>query len=57
MLSHCNNCCTNARQCYVIRALPVTLELRLYIYMGLTFIGPCIVIYFYSKTNKMHKFF
>jgi hypothetical protein len=23
----------------------------------LTFIGPCIVIYFYSKTNKMHQFF
>jgi hypothetical protein len=21
----------------------------------LTFIGPCIVIYFYSKTNQMHK--
>jgi len=23
----------------------------------LTFIGPCIVIYFYSKTNEMHQFF
>jgi hypothetical protein len=23
----------------------------------LTFTGPCIVIYFYSKTNKMHQFF
>jgi hypothetical protein len=22
----------------------------------LTFIGPCIVIYFYSKTNEMHQF-
>ena len=22
----------------------------------LTFIGPCIVIYFYSKTNQMHQF-
>jgi len=22
----------------------------------LKFIGPCIVIYFYSKTNKMHQF-
>jgi len=22
----------------------------------LTFLGPCIVIYFYSKTNHMHKF-
>jgi len=22
---------------------------------GLTFIGPCIVIYFYSKTNQMHQ--
>ena len=21
----------------------------------LTFIGPCILIYFYSKTNKMHQ--
>ena len=24
--------------------------------VGFTFIGPCIVIYFYSKTNKMHQF-
>jgi hypothetical protein len=24
--------------------------------VNLTFIGPCIVIYFYSKTNKMHQF-
>jgi hypothetical protein len=23
---------------------------------SLTFIGPCIVIYFYSKTNQMHQF-
>jgi len=23
---------------------------------NLTFIGPCIVIYFYSKTNEMHQF-
>jgi len=23
----------------------------------LTFIGPCIVIYFYSKTKEMHQFF
>jgi hypothetical protein len=23
----------------------------------LTFIGPCILIYFYSKTNEMHQFF
>jgi hypothetical protein len=22
----------------------------------LTFIGPCIVIYFYSETNEMHQF-
>jgi len=22
----------------------------------LTFTGPCIIIYFYSKTNKMHQF-
>jgi hypothetical protein len=22
-----------------------------------TFIGPCIVIYFYSKTNEMHQLF
>ena len=22
----------------------------------LTFIGPCVVIYFYSKTNEMHQF-
>jgi hypothetical protein len=22
---------------------------------GLTFVGPCIVIYFYSKTNQMHN--
>jgi hypothetical protein len=26
-------------------------------YYGLTFMGPCIVIYFYSKTNEMHLFF
>ena len=25
--------------------------------INMTFIGPCIVIYFYSKTNKMHQFF
>jgi len=24
--------------------------------MALTFVGPCIVIYFYSKTNQMHNF-
>jgi hypothetical protein len=24
-------------------------------YIILTFVGPCIVIYFYSKTNKMHN--
>jgi len=24
-------------------------------YIDLTFIGPCIVIYFYSKTNEMHQ--
>jgi len=24
---------------------------------NLMFIGPCIVIYFYSKTNEMHQFF
>ena len=24
--------------------------------MNLTFTGPCIVIYSYNKTNKMHKF-
>jgi len=24
--------------------------------VNLTFIGPCILIYFYSKTNKMHRF-
>jgi hypothetical protein len=23
--------------------------------MNLTFVGPCIIIYFYSKTNKMHN--
>ena len=23
----------------------------------LTFLGPCILIYFYSKTNEMHQFF
>jgi len=22
----------------------------------LTFVGPCIVIYFYSKTNQMHQY-
>jgi len=26
------------------------------LYRGLTFIGPCIVIYFYSKTKEMHQF-
>jgi len=26
----------------------------IHIYSSLTFIGPCIVIYSYSKTNKMH---
>jgi hypothetical protein len=24
--------------------------------LNLTFIGPCIVIYFYSKTKQMHQF-
>ena len=24
-------------------------------FKGLTFVGPCIVIYFYSKTNQMHN--
>jgi len=24
--------------------------------LNLTFIGPCIVVYFYSKTNEMHQF-
>jgi len=24
---------------------------------NLTFVGPCIVIYFYSKSDKMHQFF
>jgi hypothetical protein len=27
------------------------------LYRGLTFIGPCIVIYFYSKTKEMPHFF
>ena len=26
------------------------------LYPNLTFIGPCILIYFYSKTNEMHQF-
>jgi hypothetical protein len=25
-------------------------------YMNLTFVGPCIVLYFYRKTNQMHRF-
>jgi len=25
------------------------------VYYGLTFVGPCIVIFFYSKTNQMHN--
>ena len=25
-------------------------------YIGLTFIWPCVVIYFYSKTNQMHQY-
>jgi hypothetical protein len=31
-------------------------EFVAYMCAYLTFMGPCIVIYFYSKTNKMHNF-
>jgi len=30
------------------------MELTTYI-LRLTFVGPCIVIYFYSRTNQMHN--
>jgi len=36
--------------------LTVLRVLRRYIVSDLKFIGPCIVIYFYSKTNEMHQF-
>ena len=37
------------------RIMTVLLEIHITIPQDLTFVGPCIVIYFYSKTNQMHN--
>jgi hypothetical protein len=38
------------------QALQVKMNISCNLLRDLTFTGPCIMIYFYSKTNEMHQF-
>jgi len=44
--------------CFLVDCLlaPTDSQLKSTTHMNLTFIGPCFMIYFYSKTNEMHLF-
>jgi hypothetical protein len=49
LLSHNNNGCTNAPQCYVVRTLRALLKISLHLHRILLVLLPAVICYAYDK--------